>query len=155
MRGWLFIPVVLFLLAACKGKKKIPEGILQPPQMQAVLWDVMRADQFLNNYVFNKDTTLNKVSESLKFYEQIFAIHEINQEQFQESFTFYKEHPDLMMVIMDSMSRSPVVAPVQLSEPVPAVTAPVMITDSIQPPQLPLRRDTLTRLQKKKALRVE
>jgi hypothetical protein len=154
MRGWLLIPVVLFLFA-CKGKNKIPPSVLQPKKMQAVLWDVMRADQFLNNYVLIKDSNLNKVSESLKYYDQIFAIHEISQEQFQESFTFYKEHPDLMKVIMDSMSRAPVVPPTQVIDPAPAVVAPIAIPDGIQQPQDPSRRDTPTRKEKKKGLPVQ
>ena len=155
MRGWLIIPVVLILFTACKGKNKIPSGVLHPPKMQAVLRDLMRADQFLTYFVLNKDSSLNKVTESLKYYQQVFAIHDITQAEFQKSFTFYQEHPDHLRIIMDSMSRAPVAPPVQVTEPAPAVLAPEAIPDSNQQPQAPSRKDTLTRLQKKKALKVE
>ncbi len=61
--------------------------------MQAVLWDLMRADQFLADYVFNKDSSLDKTTESLKYYQKIFAIHKVSKEEFQESFSFYQAHP--------------------------------------------------------------
>ena len=33
--------------AGCKSKNTVPRGVLSPDKMEAVLWDMMRADQFL------------------------------------------------------------------------------------------------------------
>lgn len=148
MRSWLLIPLLLFFLSACKGKNKIPAGVLSQKKMQAVLWDVMRADQFLLANVFSKDSNLDKEIESLKYYQQIFTVHKITQEQFQKSFSFYKGHPDLFKIIMDSLSQVPVAAPTQPVQPI----ATPDITQPVQNQSLP---DTVIRLQKKKPLSVE
>ena len=105
MRNFLWIVLLLFVTSGCKNKDSIPGTVLPPKKMQAVLWDMMRADQFLSDYVLNKDTSLKKIPESLKYYQQIFAIHKINKEQFQHSFSFYKSHPVLLKALMNSLSN--------------------------------------------------
>lgn len=106
MRSGLLIFYFFFLVTGCKNKEKIPDDILPPSKMQAVLWDMMRADQFFADYRVNKDTALNAEAESIKLYRQIFSIHNISKEQFQESFSFYQSHPAFLKGIMDSMSKS-------------------------------------------------
>jgi hypothetical protein len=86
--------------------------------MQAILWDLMRADQFLNEYVLNKDSSLNKKTESQKYYQQIFAIHKISREEFLNSFTYYKMHPVSFKPILDSISAPPKAIPQQTLTPV-------------------------------------
>ena len=83
----LFFLLLLFL-AACKKKGSVPGNILPLPKMQAVMWDMMRADQFLSDYVLNKDLTKNKDLESIKMYERIFGFHKVSQEEFKKSFAF-------------------------------------------------------------------
>jgi Domain of unknown function (DUF4296) len=101
----------LFILGGCKKKNAVPNGILPPPVMQAVLWDMMRADQFLADYVLNKDTSKNKKNESIKMYEQIFGFHKINKEQFKRSYSYYRSKPLLLKEIMDSIQSRKVIAP--------------------------------------------
>lgn len=108
---------LLFFVIACKNKSAIPSNILSQKEMQAVLWDMMRADQFLNDYVFIRDTTANKVKESTLYYNQIFAIHKISADQFEKSFAFYKDHPILFRAIMDSMGKVSAEAPTQVVTP--------------------------------------
>ena len=55
MRTGLLIITILFF-AGCKNKNAVPGNILPQSKMQAVIWDMMRADQFLTDYVLNKDT---------------------------------------------------------------------------------------------------
>lgn len=150
MRGRLLIPLLIFFLLSCKGKNKIPAGVLPQKKMQAVLWDIMRADQFLSDYVLSKDSGINKVTESLKYYEQIFAIHKTTKEQFQKSFSFYKDHPMLLKAIMDSINHASSVAPTQIVAPT-SIAQPVTVTDTNLKLQKPVR-DTL---QKKKGLSLQ
>jgi hypothetical protein len=147
MKSWLLIPLLLFFLSACKRKNRVPAGVLSQKKMQTVLWDVMRADQFLLAYVLNKDSSLEKETESFKYYQQIFAIHKITKEQFEKSFSFYKDHPALFKVIMDSLSQAPVAA-------IPPVQ-PVATPDITQPVQNQSLSDTVIKLQKKKPLPVD
>ncbi|MGB3007516.1 MAG: DUF4296 domain-containing protein, partial [Chitinophagaceae bacterium] len=62
---------------------------MAPSQMQAVLWDMMRADQFLADYVLNKDTSFKKDEKRFNMYHQVFAIHKIDKEIYQRSLNYY------------------------------------------------------------------
>ena len=114
MRGLLLIICSVFILTGCKNKNKTTAGILPQKKMQAVLWDMMRADQFLANFLLNKDSSLDKTSEHIKLYNKIFDIHHITKDQFSESFSYYKTHPDLFKLIMDSLSQAKTEAPAVL-----------------------------------------
>lgn len=115
----LLISVFSLLFPACKSKRS--NGVLPPEKMQMVLQDMMRADKFLADYVLNRDTTKKIDSESVELYQQIFAIHQITGKQFQKSFSYYKEHPDLLRSIMDSLSRPASAAPAEMVQPEPAL----------------------------------
>ena len=114
MRTGLLTIFFSLLIVSCKSKHAIPAGILSQKKMQAVLWDMMRADQFLANYVLNRDTSLNKKTESIKRYQQILEINQVSKEKFQHSFLFYKSHPALLKVIMDSIANIPVAPPEEI-----------------------------------------
>jgi len=103
MRTALLIVCSLLLLVACKKKDRKPGNVLSKEKMQAVLQDMMRADQFLTDFVFSRDTSLDKKAESIKLYNQVFAIHRVSKEEFQKSFSFYQSHPELMKALMDSI----------------------------------------------------
>jgi Domain of unknown function (DUF4296) len=138
MRKWLLILYASFLLAGCKSKSHIPANVLPQLKMQAVLWDMIRADQFLTDFVLNKDSTLNKKTESIKLYLQVFNIHHISKEEFQHSFSFYRSHPALLKVIMDSLSTISSTSLAELYKPKP-------LTDTLHPDtnKLQQRKDTM------------
>ena len=83
-----FILLSSFLILSCRSDKQ-REGILPEKKMRVVLWDMTRADQFLTDFVFSRDTSLNKLDESLKMYNRIFAIHQVTKEEFRQSFQYY------------------------------------------------------------------
>ena len=45
--------------------------------MEAVLWDMIQADEFLKDFVLNKDTTLNDTLESIRLYERVFRFQTV------------------------------------------------------------------------------
>ena len=97
--------VLLSLISffSCGNKNKIPEGILKPDKMQAVLWDVIRADAFTADFI-KKDSTKNATAENLKLQQQVFAIHHISRQDFYKSYDYYKLNPGRLKTIMDSMT---------------------------------------------------
>lgn len=103
MRTFLLIVFSILFITGCKRKDAVPGNVLPQNKMQAVLWDMMRADQFLSDYVLNKDTSLKRLTESIKLYQQVLAINGVTKEKFERSFAFYKSHPVLLKVIMDSI----------------------------------------------------
>lgn len=145
MRTRLFILCFLIIVTGCKNKNRIPAGIIPQKKMQDIVWDMMRADQFLSDFVLNKDSSLDKRTESIKLYSQVFAIHHISKEQYKESFSFYKTHPALFKVIMDSLSQPKSEAPTEMiKQPVPG--------DSLQAlPGKMQRADTVKPLRRKKS----
>ena len=70
--------------------------------MQAVLWDVIKADAFTTE-VIQKDTAKNAAEENLKLQQQIFTMHHISKNDFYRSFDYYKTHTPVLRVILDSM----------------------------------------------------
>ena len=78
---------------------------MAPDKMEKVLWDMMRTGEYLQIHVLYKDTALDKVAESHLWYNKIFELHGITKAVFDSSFKWYKQHPEWMSVIMDSISR--------------------------------------------------
>ena len=124
MKTLLLICCFMVFITGCKNKDIIPGNVLPPKKMQTILWDMMRADQFLADYVLNKDTTTDKKTESIKKYQQIFAINKITKEEFQRSFNFYTAHPALLKTIMDSVM-------VILEKPKAGISKPQKVKDSL------------------------
>ena len=102
----------------------MPEGILSPDKMQEVLWDMIRADEFLVSYVI-KDTSVDRKTESIKLYEMVFDLHDISKSTLEKSFKYYQQHPEILKPIMDSLNARKTSA--DIGDPVP-------IQDSLQKP---------------------
>ena len=92
----------LILMSSCTNKDKLPAGILKPEKMQAVLWDVIKADVFTAEFI-KKDSSKNATAENLKLQQQIFAIHKITGVDFYNSYDYYKTNTAEFRKIMDSM----------------------------------------------------
>ena len=100
-----FIVTFLFLVLSCSNKDKAPEGVLPKQKMREVIWDMIRAGEFLQNYVFARDSTIDKVAESQKWHEKIYQIHKTDKATFEKSFAYYKAHPLLMKEMLDTLAR--------------------------------------------------
>jgi len=101
MRAHLAILTTIFIFA-CIDNNKIPSGVLKQQQMRSVMWDLIRADEFISNYIA-KDTTKDRKAESFKLYERIFALHKTTQEEVRKSLSFYQSRPDLLKTVADSL----------------------------------------------------
>jgi len=103
MRIFLFIFLFSISFFECTKRDKVPANILSQPKMKAIVWDMMRADRFLSNFVLPNDTSLNADSERINLYKKIFLIHDVSKEKFKESFNYYKDHPSLLKTLFDSL----------------------------------------------------
>jgi putative lipase involved disintegration of autophagic bodies len=103
MKAFL-ISLVALLVVSCSSRDKIPDDILPQPRMQALVWDMLRTDEFVTNYIRN-DSVHNKKDESTRLYEQVFRIHKTNRDQFKKSIIFYNGHPDLLKGVFDSLEN--------------------------------------------------
>jgi|LauGreDrversion4_2_1035121.scaffolds.fasta_scaffold00652_18 hypothetical protein len=94
-----------WVVASCGNDNQVPSGVLPPDKMQELVWDMMRADQFVVSFALPVDSTLQKDKEKIKWYNRVLAIHQVSEKEFKESFAYYQDHPNLMAVIMDSIAR--------------------------------------------------
>jgi hypothetical protein len=100
----LVLAAFLCCLVACNSGDKLPSGILPKPKMQAVLWDMIRADELVS-YKASMDTSVKVLAASASLYQSVFQLHHITEKQFKESFRYYETHPKLFRPVLDSLSR--------------------------------------------------
>ena len=105
MRKCFIYCLLVFLACACSDKDQLPKGVLHQQQMREILWDMIRAGEFLNAFVINKDSSVNKVAESEKWYNKIYQMHKTSKAEFEKSYHYYSDHPDLMKELLDSLSK--------------------------------------------------
>lgn len=104
MRIIIVIISFLLLLPACKNNKKIPGGVLSQDEMQLIMWDLIRSDEYISEFLL-KDSGIDEKKARLQYYSDVYQLHDTDQEQFRQSLSFYQSRPDLMKVIMDSLRR--------------------------------------------------
>lgn len=100
MKAGLFI--LLIFISGCSAKTGSPADILPEQQMEKVVWDVMQADEFVNQYLA-RDSSKNSKIERMKLYQQIFKLHHVSEKQFSSSFKYYSSRPDILKVMFDSL----------------------------------------------------
>jgi hypothetical protein len=94
---------ILLITLSCSDNKKIPDHILKPEKMEAVLADVMMADA-LNQERIIRDSLLYLSKENVSYFKKIFQLHAVTKDEFEKSIQFYTKRPDLMRAIIDSVS---------------------------------------------------
>jgi hypothetical protein len=98
------ISVLLLLAVACNNDSKVPKGILPQEKMEAVLWDMMRADELVN-LQYAKDSSINRFDSSTRLYQQILKLHKTDAASFKKSFKYYQARPDLLKPVFDSLQK--------------------------------------------------
>lgn len=90
---------LISLFFSCKEKDiVIPESVLSKDTLAAVMVDLqlieaMKVKKGINDSLSNDSLLLE--------YGRVFKKHNLNREQFDQSFAFYKEHPELLEEIYD------------------------------------------------------
>lgn len=97
MRGLIVTIIITVFLAGCGEKQEnaveIPEGMLSPEKMEAVLVDV----QLVEGALVHKRSTGKKYQEVDDYYfNAVFKKHGLTQKEFKKNLEFYKDHPDLL-----------------------------------------------------------
>lgn len=100
MKKVIFI-CVLFIFARC-SENPIPKGILAPYEMKKIVYDILKADEYINNFI-SKDTVVNVKMKRSIIYAQVFTLHNTNRKEFYTSYKYYQEHPDIQKALFDSL----------------------------------------------------
>src|SRR6266498_4396198 len=94
--------ILIFCVCIFSCKSSIPKDVLPSKKMQAVLWDVMQADE-MAEYYSAKDCSFRELSKHADYYQKIFSIHKISKGDFTRSLVYYENHPVSFKPILDSM----------------------------------------------------
>jgi hypothetical protein len=102
--------LLLILVYACSNGEKVPTGVISQEKMGVILFELAMAEGYLENYPF-RDTTVNRDSMVKVEMDKVLAIHHISQQEFRDSYKFYKSRPEIFKVMTDSVyyraQRSP------------------------------------------------
>ena len=99
----LFLVIAVFCMIGCSDKQRSSSGILGKEKMQAVMWDIIQADVFTEQFV-KRDSSKNARLENMQLQNKIFALHKVTRVDYYKSYNYYIYNTDLMKVILDSMS---------------------------------------------------
>ncbi|MBS1763298.1 MAG: DUF4296 domain-containing protein [Bacteroidetes bacterium] len=100
MRLSIFLCIIFIF--SCKESNQ--KNILPEEKMQSVLWKLIKADVYVTDFV-NKDSSHDASSINNELQNQIFAKEGINRKQFEESFNYYTDHPELFKNIFDTILK--------------------------------------------------
>jgi len=103
MSRLIILSFLLLCFFSCSSDT-VPKDIIAPKKMEAVLWDVIMADEVADYYV-QKDSTLKALDKHVDLYQKLFSIHKITKEQFRHSMQYYEKRPDLLKPIFDSLQK--------------------------------------------------
>ena len=99
----ILLIVVLFLLCfGCSHRYRVPKEFIQPEQMTQLFWDMSLAEDVVIN-THRKDSSRNIKKDTQIEYEKVFGIHKVTEKQFRDSYDFYREHPLILKVVLDSL----------------------------------------------------
>lgn len=96
--------ILLSLVILSCSDETVPKGVLASDKMEAVLYDVIRADEMVDVYSI-QDSAYRNFSKRSALYDSVFHIHAISKEGFQKSLQFYQDRPDLLKTIFDSLQK--------------------------------------------------
>lgn len=95
---------LLLVLNGCSSSP-VPKGVLPPARMQKIMYDLMRIDEFINNFVV-RDSGIDIKKKRSTLYEQVFKVNNTNRKDFYSSYKYYQQHPDLQKEVFDSLHES-------------------------------------------------
>ena len=132
MRRCFIYGLLVFLACACSDKDKLPKGVMHKQQMLEILWDMIRAGEFLNAFVIHRDSSVDKIAESEKWYNKIYQMHKTSKVEFEKSYAYYVNHPGLMKELLDSLSKRQISLKPLTPNSTPLKDSMKFKTDSIQ-----------------------
>jgi hypothetical protein len=97
MNKFLIVIVVCALLYSCKPG--IPKNIIQPNEMEKVLFDIHVIDGYATELSYSTPDSLKKIISPL--YKGVYKKHGIDSALYNHSLDYYYKHPDQMKEMYD------------------------------------------------------
>jgi hypothetical protein len=100
MRKFLSLIFVSLSLICCKSKE-VPKTVIQPKQMEKILYDIHLADSYITS-IGNVDSAKNL---SAAFYKGIYKKHKIDSAHYNRSMDYYYNHPAYLTDIYEQVKK--------------------------------------------------
>jgi hypothetical protein len=97
--------LLLVVFIGCNEGDARPPDVLPQARMEKVVWDIIQADEFVQNYVMKDSLRIDVDSARYAFYEQVFSLHGTNRQQFRKSYEYYTANPAVTRTLFDSLSN--------------------------------------------------
>src|SRR5688572_9953272 len=88
----------------CTNKTKVPDDIIPNEKMEKVMWDMLQADRFVNEFLPKRGDTTYDDTAVFKEYQKVFILHGITRNEFIKSYKFYLGRPTIMKTMFDSIA---------------------------------------------------
>ena len=99
------IIIILLGLISCNRASEKAARILEQDRMKDIISDITLAETYVE-FFLNKDTTLSKDTLLKREIEKVLAFHKTDVKTFSSSYKYYKSHPELFKLIIDSASTT-------------------------------------------------
>jgi hypothetical protein len=113
---------LLFISIGCTSSP-VPKNIIPPERMQKMVYDLIRIDEFVNNFVI-KDSAVDIKKKRSMLYEQVFKVNKTSRKEFYLSYKYYQQHPDIQKGLYDSLYEKINRQKVEESKPKPEKAKP-------------------------------
>ena len=100
----LFVLFCFLFLFSCSSGDNVPDSILPPKKIEAVFWDILRADELADQLKLT-DTSKSILQLHTELYEKVFILHNISRDEFNKSLHFYQSRPDIFKPILESLYK--------------------------------------------------
>ena len=107
MKYLLLIVVVIF---GCRNENRLPPDIISADKMEVLIWDLLKADEVINQY-YRSDSTINPTDSTFKLYNSVLQIHKVSEAEFKESFDYYRSNPEQLKSVIDSLQQRSTLPP--------------------------------------------
>ncbi len=84
-------------------KDKIPSDIIARDQMAGILWEMIQADQYSNQFLDKDSIKAHVRSATATLYDDVLQMHHVTRDDFHKSLDFYMSHPDISQPMFDSL----------------------------------------------------
>ena len=88
---------------ACRNTTASGREILPQDTMRAVLWEMFEVDAY-NDTRAATDSNFRHDSAFASLYTDIFKVHHLTREQFQDSYDYYLAHPEILRSMIDTLA---------------------------------------------------
>lgn len=137
LRIALFVSALVFTISCGDSK---PSGVLAEKEMGAVIWDLALAGEYVNGYVYYQKQDQNRAAINNELLKEIYQAHGITKKEFDKSLEYYKQHPKLLMAILDSLTvkhggqpTAPITDPALTPPPAGIQTPPISPVPAASP----------------------